>query len=336
MSLYDDEEYDDPAALMRAAGETSQCPEEMVVDEFEREEERRRRAEEDHQEEEEEEEEKKLGSQDANNRIVVQNVVATANLRCAIDLKQLTLSARNAEYNPKKFSAVIMRIREPRCTALIFSTGKMVCTGAKSERDARQGARKFGAIIRRLGYAPRFTEFVVQNVVATADVGFPIRLESLVYAHAKFSSYEPELFPGCVYRLVVPKTVLLLFVSGRMVITGAKSVRQLRTAFDKIYPVLCDYRKETLTNDRFLAINNASTEGGPLVDVVPATTAPTPQPDDDNGAIVPRTGPPPRKRIVGAPRIGRSGRRPNSSHSSSSPSQPAGGGRVPTTTELVS
>ena len=181
--------------------------------------------------------------------LTVQNVVATVNLRTPIDLRHLTTSARNAEYNPKKFAAVIMRIREPRCTALVFSTGKMVVTGAKSERAAFAGARKFGAIIRKIGFQPKFSEFRVQNMVATADAGFPIRLEALVYAHAKFSSSEPELFPGLIYRLVSPKTVLLLFVSGRMVITGGKSLSHLRTAFDKMYPVLCEFKKESLPHD---------------------------------------------------------------------------------------
>ncbi|KAH8065301.1 hypothetical protein JL721_8257 [Aureococcus anophagefferens] len=163
--------------------------------------------------------------------IDVQNVVATVNLRISIDLRTLALSARNAEYNPKKFAAVIMRVREPRCTALVFSTGKMVITGAKSEDAARRGARKFAAIIRKIGFQPKFGE-------------------ALVYAHAKFSSYEPELFPGLIYRLVIPKTVLLLFVSGRMVLTGGKSLGHLRTAFEKMYPVLTEFKKESLPYER--------------------------------------------------------------------------------------
>ncbi|KAJ8606105.1 hypothetical protein CTAYLR_010562 [Chrysophaeum taylorii] len=177
--------------------------------------------------------------------VVVQNVVATVNLRCPLDLKQIACAARNAEYNPKKFAAVIMRIREPRCTSLLFSTGKMVVTGSKSEMLARTGARKLAAIVKKLGYAPKFSEFKIQNMVSTADVGFPIRLEALAYAHAKFSSYEPELFPGLIYRLVNPKTVLLIFVSGRLVITGGKALDHLHTAFDKIYPLLCEFKKET-------------------------------------------------------------------------------------------
>lgn len=74
------------------------------------------------------------------------------NLNCKLDLKKIALHARNAEYNPKRFAAVIMRIREPRTTALIFSSGKMVCTGAKSEEDSRLAARKYARIIQKLGF----------------------------------------------------------------------------------------------------------------------------------------------------------------------------------------
>lgn len=80
------------------------------------------------------------------------NIVSTVNLYCKLDLKKIALHARNAEYNPKRFAAVIMRIREPRTTALIFSSGKMVCTGAKSEDDSRLAARKYARIIQKLGF----------------------------------------------------------------------------------------------------------------------------------------------------------------------------------------
>ncbi|KAJ8896753.1 hypothetical protein PR048_002098 [Dryococelus australis] len=82
----------------------------------------------------------------------LQNIVSTVNLGCKLDLKKIALHARNAEYNPKRFAAVIMRIREPRTTALIFSSGKMVCTGAKSEEDSRLAARKYARIIQKLGF----------------------------------------------------------------------------------------------------------------------------------------------------------------------------------------
>ncbi|KAJ2520731.1 TATA-binding protein (TBP), partial [Coemansia sp. RSA 1937] len=82
----------------------------------------------------------------------LQNIVATVNLDCRLDLKSIALHARNAEYNPKRFAAVIMRIREPKTTALIFASGKMVVTGAKSEDDSKLAARKYARIVQKLGF----------------------------------------------------------------------------------------------------------------------------------------------------------------------------------------
>lgn len=86
-------------------------------------------------------------------------------------------------------------------------------------------------------------DFKIQNVVGTVDVGFPIRLEGVVYAHPTFSSYEPELFPGLIYRLAQPRVVFLIFVSGKVVITGAKNEEQMVEGLKKVYPILCEFRK---------------------------------------------------------------------------------------------
>lgn len=174
----------------------------------------------------------------------LQNIVSTVNLNCKLDLKKIALQARNAEYNPKRFAAVIMRIREPRTTALIFSSGKMVCTGAKSEEDSRLAARKYARIIQKLGFPAKFLDFKIQNMVGSCDVKFPIRLEGLVLTHAAFTSYEPELFPGLIYRMVKPRIVLLIFVSGKVVLTGAKVRQEIYEAFDNIYPILKSFKKQ--------------------------------------------------------------------------------------------
>ncbi|EEP82479.1 TATA-box binding protein [Uncinocarpus reesii 1704] len=149
------------------------------------------------------------------------NIVATVNLDCRLDLKTIALHARNAEYNPKRFAAVIMRIREPKTTALIFASGKMVVTGAKNS-----------------GFNAKFTDFKIQNIVGSCDIKFSIRLEGLASRHHNFSSYEPELFPGLIYRMMKPKIVLLIFVSGKIVLTGAKVREEIYQAFEMIYPVL--------------------------------------------------------------------------------------------------
>lgn len=174
----------------------------------------------------------------------IQNVVATANLGVALELKSIAMKARNAEYNPKRFAAVIMRVRVPKTTALIFSSGKIVVTGAKHEGDSKLATKKYAKIIHKLGYSEaRLLEFRVQNIVASCDVRFPVRLESLWNEHSDYCSYEPELFPGLIFRMLVPKIVLLIFVSGKVVLTGAKVREEIYDAFKNIYHVLCMYRK---------------------------------------------------------------------------------------------
>ncbi|OEL30067.1 TATA-box-binding protein 2 [Dichanthelium oligosanthes] len=121
----------------------------------------------------------------------LQNIVSTVNLDCKLDLKAIALQGRNAEYNPKRFAAVIMRIREPKTTALIFASGKMVCTGAKSEQQSKLAARKYARIIQKLGFPAKFK---IQNIVGSCDVKFPIRLEGLAYSHGAFSSVSCNLW----------------------------------------------------------------------------------------------------------------------------------------------
>jgi len=168
--------------------------------------------------------------------------VATANLQSTLNLREIALKAKNSEYNPKRFAAVIMRIREPdKSTALIFSSGKMVCTGAKSEELSRTAARSYSKTIKKIGY-PRvsLTDFKIQNMVGSADVCFQVSLEALSNSRAfgKMSRYEPEQFPGLIFRMVVPKIVLLIFVSGKIVLTGAKTRKDIHDAFEKVVPIL--------------------------------------------------------------------------------------------------
>jgi len=176
--------------------------------------------------------------------IRIQNIASTANFGVRLDLKKIALKCRNTEFNPRRFGAVVMRLREPRATALMFASGKICVTGVKSTHNATLAMKKFHYIVERIGFQPKDKmDFKVQNIVGTADCGFPIRLEGLVYAHSAFASYEPELFPGLIYRLVSPRVVFLIFVSGKIVITGAKKESDLANALTKLYPVLVEFKK---------------------------------------------------------------------------------------------
>lgn len=175
---------------------------------------------------------------------VLQNVVSTVNLGTELKLMYINTRTRNSEYNPARFTGLIMRIRNPRATALIFHSGKLVCTGARCEEDSYLAARKFARIIQKLGYPVKFFNFKIQNIVATCDLKFPIKLENLNHMHGQFSSYEPELYPGLIYRMVLPRVVLLIFVNGKIVLTGAKNRTELQDALTNIYPILKSFRKQ--------------------------------------------------------------------------------------------
>lgn len=205
--------------------------------------------------------------------------MATVNLQCKnLDLKKIALHARNAEYNPKRFAAVIMRIREPKSTALIFASGKMVVTGARGEDEARLAARRFARILEKLDIPVKFKEFKIQNMVGSCDARFPIRLEGLASSHAQFCNYEPEIFPGLIYRMQAPKVVLLIFVSGKVVLTGAKKRDEIYAAFERIYPVLKQFRKGAAASTTGAA--GGALEGG----TAPALPAPAGNADGAGGS----------------------------------------------------
>jgi transcription initiation factor TFIID TATA-box-binding protein len=147
----------------------------------------------------------------ADTSFTIVNVVSTTYMSCQLDLHHIAQSTRNSEYNQKRFTAVIMRIRDPKATALIFQNGRTNVVGAKSVQESRLAARKFTRIIQRLGYAAKFEEFAVRNVVAGARCFdsrlWMIRMEGFVFKYKPWSCYEPEIFPGCVFRMEVPRLV---------------------------------------------------------------------------------------------------------------------------------
>ena len=174
--------------------------------------------------------------------------MATVTLGVPLELERIAHMVSNAEYNPRRFGAVIMRIREPRTTALVFKSGKMVVTGAKNPQESQMAGKKYTAILQKVGFDVTFRDFKIQNISGTCDAGFPIKLEGLLYAHSTCCTYEPEIFPGLVYRLSDPKVVFLVFVSGKVVITGAKTEEALAIAFQSLYQHLVDFRKKSVVS----------------------------------------------------------------------------------------
>jgi len=173
--------------------------------------------------------------------ISIVNVVATTSLDQKIDLLAIHKVFRNIEYRPKRFPGLVFRLKRPKTATLIFSTGKMVCTGAKSEKLARSAVRK---VVRELKKQDviilKNPEIVVQNIVASANLQGRIDLETAADVLDNVM-YEPEQFPGLIYRMSDPKTVILLFSSGKLVCTGAKSEDMVYEAVGKVYGVLRNY-----------------------------------------------------------------------------------------------
>jgi transcription initiation factor TFIID TATA-box-binding protein len=173
--------------------------------------------------------------------VKIQNVVAVASLDQKINLLDIMKIFRNVEYRPKKFPGLVFRLKRPKTATLIFTTGKMVCTGAKSEREARGAVMKVVRELKASGIIilgkPRI---VVQNMVASANLHGRIDLEAMSDVLGSVM-YEPEQFPGAIFRMGEPKVVLLVFASGKLVITGAKRGEQVHEAAEKMRAILIDY-----------------------------------------------------------------------------------------------
>jgi len=173
--------------------------------------------------------------------IVIQNVVATASMGTNINLIDIMKNFSNVEYRPKKFPGLCFRLNKPKTATLIFRTGNMVCTGAKSEKLARRAVRRVVKLLKEEGFIIQKTpDIIVQNMVASAYIGGKIDLEAGSDVLDNLM-YEPDQFPGVIYRMAEPKTVLLLFSSGKIVITGAKNEDQVHVAVKNIHEVLLEY-----------------------------------------------------------------------------------------------
>ncbi|ADN50216.1 TATA-box-binding protein [Vulcanisaeta distributa] len=170
----------------------------------------------------------------------IENIVATVNLGIDLDLDKLAERLPAAEYNPEQFPGLILRLQRPKISALIFRTGKMVCTGAKSENELKRAVKELVRLLNEHGAdVPLTPEIQVQNIVASGNLHAEVDIEKSALM-LENSMYEPEQFPGLIYRMDDPKVVLLIFSSGKIVCTGAKKEQQVRDAVFKIHDILKD------------------------------------------------------------------------------------------------
>ena len=165
----------------------------------------------------------------------IENVVASATLNQRIDLNAVVKGYPGVEYRPEQFPGLVFRLKKPKTATLIFNSGKMVCTGAKSEKEAKKAVFKVIKELKKSGIIIiSKPELKIQNIVASASLGGKIDLEKAAYTLEK-TMYEPEQFPGLIYRMGEPKVVILLFASGKLVCTGAKREEDVYFAVDKLH-----------------------------------------------------------------------------------------------------
>jgi transcription initiation factor TFIID TATA-box-binding protein len=155
-----------------------------------------------------------------------------------VDLNAVVKSFPGVEYRPEQFPGLVFRIKRPKTATLIFNSGKMVCTGAKSEKEARRAVMNVIKELRKGGIIIiSKPELKIQNIVASASLGGRIDLEQAVSRLVK-TMYEPEQFPGLIYRMDEPKVVILIFASGNLVCTGAKKEQDVYDAVHKLHASL--------------------------------------------------------------------------------------------------
>jgi transcription initiation factor TFIID TATA-box-binding protein len=166
--------------------------------------------------------------------ITIENIVGSATLHQNIDLNSVIKAFPHVEYRPERFPGLVFRLKHPKTAILIFSTGKMVCTGARSEKQAKQAVQKVVRELKNNGILiMRRPSIKVVNIVASVNLGGRIDLERTTYMLDR-TMFEPEQFPGLIYRMDEPKVVFLLFMSGKCVCTGARSEEDVYASVIKV------------------------------------------------------------------------------------------------------
>ncbi|XP_063079546.1 TATA box-binding protein-like 1 [Engraulis encrasicolus] len=173
--------------------------------------------------------------------IIITNVVAVFRTRCHLNLRTIALEGLNVIYKPE-VGKVLIKLRKPKITASIWSSGKIICTGATSEEDAKLGARRLARILQKMGFKVRFSAFKVVNVLAVCSMPFQVHLVQFTKNNRPIASYEPEIHPAASYRIKHLKATIQIFSTGSITLTGP-NVQNVATAVEQIYPLLFECHK---------------------------------------------------------------------------------------------
>ena len=170
--------------------------------------------------------------------VIVENIVASTSFAEKLDLDVIAQSLEEAEYEPEQFPGLVYRLAEPKTATLLFRSGKANCTGAKNVEDVRKTVNIIADKLSAMGievYKKEDLKIVIQNIVAISDLGTELNLNEVAMGLGLENvEYEPEQFPGLVYRIKEPKVAMLLFGSGKIVCTGARRTEDVSLAVEKL------------------------------------------------------------------------------------------------------
>jgi len=170
--------------------------------------------------------------------IDIVNVVASATIDQKLDLNEITKKFPDVEYHPEQFPGAVFRLKSPKTATLLFTSGKMVCTGSKSEEMAVKAVNTVVTKLRKGGIKIKKNAVVtVQNIVSSINLGGKVHLEKAARTLPR-SMYEPEQFPGLIHRMLDPKTVILVFSSGKLVCTGGKTEKDVYRSVNLLHSLL--------------------------------------------------------------------------------------------------
>ncbi len=176
--------------------------------------------------------------------IRIVNMVVSTEFKHPLNLEKIASTLPNTEYNPEQFPGLVIRLKTPKSSALLFTTGRVVCTGAKTMKEVKEAIHKIMKLLEKVKVKITIEpEIHVQNMVASGALGFALNLNDLVMK-LRNVEYEPEQFPGLVYKIKDPKASFLLFSNGKIVCTGVKSRKEAETAVEKLVETLEKAKKK--------------------------------------------------------------------------------------------
>jgi transcription initiation factor TFIID TATA-box-binding protein len=173
-----------------------------------------------------------------NFNIKIENIVASATLGIRIPLEKMVEHLEGTVYKPEQFPGVVYRVKNPKAAMLIFSSGKIVCTGARNIADVRKAVEKVARMLKSIKLdVPKKYKIQIENIVASAQIPARLNLDKIAF-ESENSEYEPESFPGLVYRMKNPKAALLLFSSGKVVCTGIRKIEDAEYTMNFVFKKL--------------------------------------------------------------------------------------------------